>query len=290
MAVTSGFFNSLNHDRRYTAEQFGSMFNGLIHDGVYMNIGDRFEVKALEGNSITVGIGHAWFDESWLKNDALYTIDCGVSEILLDRWDAVVLDFDHTDAIRLNTIQYIKGAASSEPIKPTLIKSEGHNQYPVAYIYRASGSESITQADITNMIGTSECPFVTGIVQSLNLDLFVSQLTSQWNNWFAKETDENNNQMAQWISETQNDVIVWFNNLQAMLDGDVAVNLSNKILELENRFDTLAKEKAVYVSIDDEENDPITDSYGGEILGRVLFEPKHIFNGKDIYDTKGVTV
>lgn len=287
MAVTSGFFNSLNHDRRYSAEQFGSMFDGLIHDGVYMNIGDRFEVKALEGNSVTVGIGHAWFNRSWIQNDALYTIDCGVSEILLDRWDAIVLDIDHTDATRLNTIQLIKGASSSEPVKPTLIKSEGHNQYPLCYIYRKSGSETITQADITNMIGTSECPFVTGIVQSLNLDLFVGQLTSQWNNWFDKATDANTNQMTQWISETQTDVLIWFNNLQAMLEGDVAVNLSNRILDLEKRFDILAEEKAVYVSIDDNEGDPLIDSFGGEILGRVLFEPKHIFDGKDIYDTEG---
>lgn len=284
MAVTSGFFNSLNHDRRYNAFQFGSMFDGLIHDGVYLNIGDHFEIKALEGTSITVGTGRAWFDRSWIFNDSLYTIDCEPSEILLDRWDAIVLDFDNTDMTRLNTIKLIHGAASSDPVKPTLVKTEGHNQYPLGYIYRKSNSEEITQADITNMIGTSDCPFVTGIVQSLNLDLFVRQMQSQWDNWFAKETDENNNQMVQWISEQQTDFTIWFNNLQTVLDGDVAANLAKKVLDLEERFDILAEEKAVYVSIDDNIGDPLIDSFGGELLGRVLFEPKHIFNGDDIYE------
>ena len=34
MAVTSGFFNSVNHDRLYDAEQLSSIFDGIIIDGV----------------------------------------------------------------------------------------------------------------------------------------------------------------------------------------------------------------------------------------------------------------
>lgn len=278
MAITSGFYNSLNHDRRYNAFQFGSMFDGLIHDGVFMNIGKRFEVTVLEGNSVTVGEGRCWFDRSWLLNDALYTIDCGTSEILLDRIDAIVIETNSTDAVRLNDIKLVKGEASSTPSRPTLTKTGGVNQYPLCYITRKAASESITQADITNMIGTSECPFVTGIVQSMDLDLFIRQMESKWDNWFAKETDENTNAMAQWISQSQAEFNTWFANLQIMLEGDVAVKLSAAVLDLYDKFDILASEKAVYTSIDDANGDPILDNLGGDILGRVLFEPKHHFD------------
>ena len=40
MAFTYGFFNSLNGDRKYTAEQLSSIFDGLITDGVFDSIGD----------------------------------------------------------------------------------------------------------------------------------------------------------------------------------------------------------------------------------------------------------
>lgn len=35
MAFTFGFYNSLNGDRKYNAEQVSSIFDGLISDGVY---------------------------------------------------------------------------------------------------------------------------------------------------------------------------------------------------------------------------------------------------------------
>ena len=55
MALSCGFYNSLDHDRKYNAEQFGSIFDGVIHDGVYMNIGGTMMVKAT-GADMTVNI------------------------------------------------------------------------------------------------------------------------------------------------------------------------------------------------------------------------------------------
>lgn len=40
MAVTYGFFNSVNGDRKYNADQMSSYFDGLVTDGVYEKIGD----------------------------------------------------------------------------------------------------------------------------------------------------------------------------------------------------------------------------------------------------------
>ena len=37
MSVSSGFFNSLNGDRKYNAAQMSAIFDGLIIDGVLWN-------------------------------------------------------------------------------------------------------------------------------------------------------------------------------------------------------------------------------------------------------------
>ena len=57
MSVSSGFFNSLNGDRKYNAAQMSAIFDGLIIDGVFASIGTAFAVKAAGGLTVNVGIG-----------------------------------------------------------------------------------------------------------------------------------------------------------------------------------------------------------------------------------------
>ena len=45
MAITSGFFNSVNDDRPYNAEQMTLYFEGLISNGI---IGENFVQKIMK--------------------------------------------------------------------------------------------------------------------------------------------------------------------------------------------------------------------------------------------------
>lgn len=203
MSITSGFFDSQNHDRAYNATQFGSIFDGVITDGVYSTIGTQFQVKAAGGLVLNVGIGRAWFDHSWILNDTIYVITAPASHPLYNRIDAVVLDIDTTDAVRSNTIKYITGTAASSPANPELISETGHHQHPLAYILRSANSSSIVQASITNMVGTSACPFVAGVAGTVDID----DLLAQWDDEFG----------------------TWFEGIKGQLSTDVAGNLQNQI-------------------------------------------------------------
>lgn len=272
MSVTSGFFNSLNGDRKYNAEQMSAIFDGIINDGVFANIGTAFGVKAETGNVLTVGIGRAWFNSTWLLNDAILRITADASEVLLDRYDAVVIEIDHSDRIRNGSIKIVKGTPSSSPQKPTMISTLDVHQHPLAYVYRRAGTSSITQSDITNMVGTSSCPYITAILQVTNIDNIVAQWQDQWEQWFANETSKNNNQLTQWMSKKQLEFNTWFSNLQTILDGDVAANLAEQILELQNQFGTLAREYRIYQEVDDFDSNPIEDSYGSTIEGKIVYK------------------
>ena len=46
MSLTFGFYNSLNNDRSYDAVDISRIFDGIINDGVYLSIGEKFAVKA----------------------------------------------------------------------------------------------------------------------------------------------------------------------------------------------------------------------------------------------------
>lgn len=185
MAFTFGFYNSLNHDRKYNAIQMGQIFDGIIYDGVYSTVGKCFVVRATElEQTVVVGTGRAWFDHTWNYNDSDMVLEAPQSDILMNRIDAVVIDVWSDESRRSNEIKWVMGTPSSNPSKPVLLKQLGHSQYPLAYVLRRAGVETISQADITSTIGTTECPFVTGPLEHVTIDNLLLQWEAQWDDYY----------------------------------------------------------------------------------------------------------
>lgn len=132
MAVTSGFFNAIDHDRLYNAEDVGSLLDGIITDGILNTYGSHFEVthESGAGLDVVVGSGRGWFKQTWIKNDDNLTLTAEANTSGDVRYDTVVIDINKTDAIRANSILIIKG--TSDPAGATLIDEGAHKQYPVA--------------------------------------------------------------------------------------------------------------------------------------------------------------
>lgn len=205
MSLTYGFYNSVNGDRKYNAKQMAAIFDGIITNGVFMSIGDAFVVLAESGMNISVGTGRAWFNGTWTDNDSDIVLTLDAAEVILDRIDLVVLEINTSNDVRSNSIKVIKGTPASSPVAPTLIKNDTVNQYPFASIYVKSGTTVIVQSMITNKIGTPDCPFTTGILETVN----IGTLLGQWQSQFE----------------------AWFDGVENTLSGDVAGNLLTKINE-----------------------------------------------------------
>ena len=233
MSVTSGFFNSVNGDRRYNANEMSALFDGIINDGIFANIGTAFSVTAESGNTVKIGIGRAWFNSAWVYNDSVLPITMEDSEILLDRYDAVVIEVDHSEAVRKGDIKIIKGSPSSTPQKPTMKHTLDVHQYPLAYVYRMAESASISQSDITNAVGTSECPYITGILQVQNIDNIVVQWQTEFTEYFSQ------------FKELQNeDWENWYQNKKDQLSEDAAGNLQLQLdTEVVKRSDEITEEE-----------------------------------------------
>ena len=254
MSVSSGFFNSLNGDRKYNTAQISAIFDGLIIDGVFASIGTAFAVKAAGGLTVNVGIGKAWFDHTWTVNDSILPMTAPEAEVLLDRIDAVVLEVNGMKSVRNNTIKFVKGNPSSAPSRPTLTNEGNVHQYPLCYIYRKYGTAVINQADITPMVGTESTPFVTGILQTVSLDEllgkwqdeldrftdarsqevddWIAQEESEFTTWFDKmkaDLQQEQTVLDQWIASEQADFLSWYNQMKDQLSGDVAGNLQLEI-------------------------------------------------------------
>lgn len=270
MSVTSGFFNSFNGDRRYNAEQMSAIFNGIINDGVFASVGTAFAVSATTGVTVNVGTGRAWFNSTWLLNDSILPVTLDISEVVLDRIDAVVIEIDRSDSVRAGSIKVVKGTPSGEPVNPTLLHTDDVNQYPLAYIYRTAGSGTINQADIINMVGSSSCPYITGLLQVVNIDNVVAQWKAQWDQWFADTTSDSEEEASAWFAESKAEFDAWFDSLTVTLEDNVAATLAAQILDIQQRFEILVSEGAVYDDLKDSDGQLIEDSSGSVIEAKTV--------------------
>lgn len=204
MAITYGFFNSLNGDRTYNADDMSTYFKGLISDGVYENVGDALQVMASSTPDMNVNVqtGRAIINSKWLENDAVLTLPITAAHVTLNRYTAVVIHLD----MSARTIDIITkdGANATNPTKPALVNGSTVKEFCLAYIYVGAGVTSISQSNITdNRANTNECGWITGLVEQVDTsELFLQwqtayqeyydTMTAAFNSWFRTLTSELN--------------------------------------------------------------------------------------------------
>lgn len=184
---TSGFFNSVNSDRRYNAEQMSAIFDGLITQGIFDSIGDHFQVKPGSGLTVTVGTGRAWLNQTWSYNDSLYPLQLSAASPTLGRKDLVCIKVDKSTNVRANSIVLIEGTPASTPVEPTVTDdtTNGIYYHKLAAVTVQAGATEISAADIYNYIGLSTgTPYVTGIIETTSVDELWSQWDGEFNDWW----------------------------------------------------------------------------------------------------------
>lgn len=204
MAFTCGFFNSVSGDRKYNSRQLSQLFDGIIVDGVFAHYGSHFAITPISGYNINVGSGRFWFNHVWGLNDGNTTVTVAPADISAPRIDAIVAEINLSDSVRNAFIKVVPGTPNGG--KPTLTKANNLFQYPFAYVTVPAGATSVTASNIEVKVGTSECPFATGVLESVDID----NLFDQWEGQFTE----------------------WFSGVQSQLEGNIATNLINEINQL----------------------------------------------------------
>ena len=166
MAVTYGFYDAINGDRTYTAEEMGSIFDGIINNGVLPDYESALAVGASSpaAMNVTVAPGRAWFDHTWTHNDDTITLDVARSNASYPRIDIVVVETNKST--RTNSIKVVTGTAASNPVAPTPESTATVKQYVLAEVRVNTGATSIAAANITDKRGSADCPFAS-IVEHL---------------------------------------------------------------------------------------------------------------------------
>lgn len=207
------FFNDINDDRVYFAEDFARHLKKYFTNGIFNN-----ELRVVANNDMTITIeeGDANIEGYRYTNtgDLIKTVE--MADGTLKRIDNVVLRLDLTN--RLISAQIIKGTFSDSPVAPSLVRSSTIYDIKLAEIYIDKGITSITQSAITDTrFNESVCGVVASTVETLNTEEIYDQLYTKF---------------EEYIQTTEDTFNEWFNKIKNQLDEDAAGRLSNQIYEI----------------------------------------------------------
>jgi hypothetical protein len=193
MTVKYGFYDSLNGDRLYNANDINTFFEGIFSDGVFEFVGNGLKVEPNPGSmSVLVRDGRAWFNNTWIRNTATLTLPITPSHMVLDRIDLVILEFDSSITVRENSIKVLTGTPSATPIPPVLANTSTLHQYALAHIYVAASVSEIEIGDITNKIGTVNTPYAKSLIS----EPYIPPVTTEINDFQAGDGFGN------WVKKT----------------------------------------------------------------------------------------
>lgn len=116
MSITCGFFNSVNGDRTYNADDISNFFSGLLDEGVFKNYDGGLEVVAHGGDmSVDVLGGKACILGKFVKNSSTLNLPVD-APIYGTKTDSVVLA---VDLVERTASMYIKPDSTDPTINDT---------------------------------------------------------------------------------------------------------------------------------------------------------------------------
>lgn len=186
MAISYGFFNSVNGDRLYNADDISNYFLKLISNGVFATPSNAMQVQASSGFTVSVSAGWGFINCKWINNDTAYNLTLDAADIVLNRIDRVVMRLNPGNDLRNMELAIVKGTPAQTPIAPAPTRIQGGTwELSLAQIYVAAGSTEITQANITDERGnTSLCGYVTGLIDQIDTTNLFAQYDAAFNEWF----------------------------------------------------------------------------------------------------------
>ena len=209
------FFNDIDDDRVYFAEDFARHLAKYFTNGIFNN-----ELQVIANNDMTITIkeGDANIEGYRYTNTGDLTKTIDTADGALKRIDNVVIRLDLTN--RLISAQIIKGTFSDKPSAPSLVRSSTVYDIKLAEVYIDNGITSITQSAIKDTrFDKNVCGNVVSTVETIDT-------TDVYNQLYTK--------FEELIQQEQDTFTAWFNRIKNQLDSDAAGHLAaqiNKIVD-----------------------------------------------------------
>ena len=174
------FFNDVDNDRLYMAEDFAAYFAKFIGNGVYASPASSMQVSAASsGLAAKVADGGCFINGYYAnaENEPLITLSTANGSY--GRYDLIVARLDFTK--RDIHIERITGTVAESPVYPEMVRNDVQYDIALAAVYIAPNAIGITDADITDLRSDNAyCGFVTGVVDQIDTTDLFKQYQTAW--------------------------------------------------------------------------------------------------------------
>lgn len=210
-------------DRAEEASFFAKYFSQFISNGVFPNSSTNMQVLATEGMKIKVDMGTCYINGymGWVEPAEIFELE---ESDLQSRIDRIVARLDFTD--RSINLFVKKGEALGNPVPPELQRDYDIYEIGLADILIDANAIEITQEKITDLrLNTELCGIVANQLQHVD----TTTIFNQYMDWLKRVMREGELNLKKAQQAFEQEFNTWFQNVQYVLDGDVAGHLLNLI-------------------------------------------------------------
>ena len=217
-AVNSGFYDAVDSDRTYSADDMNKPYKRLVSNGVFATPSgtpstDLQVVSAGSGMGIIVKAGEGIFADKWFENPAAISITVPNNTNTVPRRDSVIVQVDLRSSGRVGNIVYRTGTPSSNPLPPNIGTVNNVIEYRIANVYVAPSANAINNDAIVDLRGSSECPWITALINQVD----TSTLFDQWQAAYEYYYNESTADFTEYMNEKQTEFDQWLENLTQQL-------------------------------------------------------------------------
>lgn len=182
--IKGGFFDSVNGDRKYSADEMNRPYKRVITEGIFATPqgtpSTDFQVISSTGMKIIVKKGEGLVGGKWASSEDDITITVPANGGTATRRDSVFLRVDNLLNAREVSIQYRTGSTSVPPKEENLRIKE----YRIANVYVAAGAAHISQSSIVDLRGSVECPWITSLIKQVDTSALFAQYQDAYKEYF----------------------------------------------------------------------------------------------------------
>lgn len=234
--VNSGFYDAVNADRVYSADDMNRPYRRLVSNGVFATqqgtpSNDLRVISAGNGLHIIVRAGEGIFADKWFESGSDINITVPSNTSTMPRIDSVIVQIDKRVSGRVGSIVYRTGNPSSRPSAPQINTITNLIEYRVANVRVNAGSTLITNDMITDLRGSSSCPWITALIRQVDTSVLFEQYKTAYDNYFENTTQE----MDAYLEAQQSAWQQWFENLteELVVDTNIIMLKSNYVLAID---------------------------------------------------------
>ena len=167
MALESGFFNSVNGDRLYNAEQMSRYFENILSSGIFKRVENCLKVSAASGMTLNVAAGGGLINCRWFRSMTSETVTIPTAHAVLPRFDIVVARLNTSDEVRAITIEVVSGTPAESPTAPDPMRTTSIYDLVLALVYVPAAATAIVEQNLTDVRDNDwYCGYVHSLVDT----------------------------------------------------------------------------------------------------------------------------